>query len=89
MRAAFGIEPWEQCVLVFGGSLGSRTINEAALDGLDGASFRVLHVTGVRDWPALRERLAEEVSSIKVGDVDLEGGKIVLQRRMVDVRSAA
>jgi len=53
-RAAFGIEPWEQCVLVFGGSLGSRTINEAALDGLDGASFHVLHVTGVRDWPVLR-----------------------------------
>ena len=55
-RAAFGIEPWEQCVLVFGGSLGSRTINEAALDGLDGASFRVLHVTGARDWRALRAR---------------------------------
>jgi UDP-N-acetylglucosamine--N-acetylmuramyl-(pentapeptide) pyrophosphoryl-undecaprenol N-acetylglucosamine transferase len=55
-RAAFAIEPWRQCVLVFGGSLGSRTINEAALAGLDGASFRVLHVTGRRDWPALQER---------------------------------
>jgi len=55
-RAAFGIAPWEQCVLIFGGSLGSRTINEAALDGLDGASFRVLHVTGARDWPALATR---------------------------------
>lgn len=55
-RVAFGIESWEQCVLVFGGSLGSRTINEAALDGLDGASFRVLHVTGARDWPALCKR---------------------------------
>ncbi len=55
-RAAFGIETWEQCVLVFGGSLGSRTINEAALQGLDGASFHVLHVTGARDWPALRAR---------------------------------
>ncbi len=55
-RAAFAIEPWEQCVLVFGGSLGSRTINEAALDGLDGASFHVLHITGARDWPALRAR---------------------------------
>jgi UDP-N-acetylglucosamine--N-acetylmuramyl-(pentapeptide) pyrophosphoryl-undecaprenol N-acetylglucosamine transferase len=53
-RGSFGIEAWEQCVLVFGGSLGSRTINEAALEGLDGASFRVLHVTGARDWPALR-----------------------------------
>ena len=28
----------------------------AALDGLDGANFRVLHVTGERDWPALRSR---------------------------------
>jgi UDP-N-acetylglucosamine--N-acetylmuramyl-(pentapeptide) pyrophosphoryl-undecaprenol N-acetylglucosamine transferase len=55
-RSALGIQPGEQCVLVFGGSLGSRTINEAALDGLDGASFHVLHVTGVRDWPALRAR---------------------------------
>ena len=55
-RVDFGIEPWEQCVLVFGGSLGSRTINEAALDGLDGASFRVLHVTGTRDWPVFRTR---------------------------------
>jgi UDP-N-acetylglucosamine--N-acetylmuramyl-(pentapeptide) pyrophosphoryl-undecaprenol N-acetylglucosamine transferase len=55
-RAAFGIEPWTQCVLVFGGSLGSQKINEAALEGLDGASFRVLHVTGARDWPALRSR---------------------------------
>ena len=55
-RAALGIEPWAQCVFVFGGSLGSRTINEAALDGLDGANFRVLHVTGGRDWPTLRTR---------------------------------
>ena len=47
--AAFATKPWEQCVLVFGGSLGSRTINEAALDGLDGASFHVLHITGARD----------------------------------------
>ncbi len=55
-RASFAIAAWEQCVLVFGGSLGSRTINEAALEGLDGASFRVLHVTGRRDWAAFRER---------------------------------
>ena len=55
-RASFGVESWEQCVLVFGGSLGSRRINEAALEGLDGASFHVLHVTGARDWPALQGR---------------------------------
>jgi len=55
-RAAFAVGPQEQLVLVFGGSLGSRTINFAALEGLDGASFRVLHICGERDWPALRER---------------------------------
>ena len=55
-RAELGVEAWRRLVLVFGGSLGARTINEAALAGLDGAGFRVLHVTGARDWPALRER---------------------------------
>jgi len=55
-RAAFAIAAHEQLVLVFGGSLGSRKINTAALEGLAGARFRVLHVCGTRDWPALRER---------------------------------
>jgi UDP-N-acetylglucosamine--N-acetylmuramyl-(pentapeptide) pyrophosphoryl-undecaprenol N-acetylglucosamine transferase len=55
-REEFGVEPWRICVLVFGGSLGSRTINDAALAGLDGASFRVIHVTGARDWPLLQDR---------------------------------
>jgi len=32
-RAELGIESWRRCVLVFGGSLGARTINEAALAG--------------------------------------------------------
>jgi UDP-N-acetylglucosamine--N-acetylmuramyl-(pentapeptide) pyrophosphoryl-undecaprenol N-acetylglucosamine transferase len=55
-RRAFDVGADQQLVLVFGGSLGSRTINEAALEGLDGARFRVLHVCGARDWPELRER---------------------------------
>jgi UDP-N-acetylglucosamine--N-acetylmuramyl-(pentapeptide) pyrophosphoryl-undecaprenol N-acetylglucosamine transferase len=55
-RAAFAVSAHEQLVLVFGGSLGSRTINNAALEGLVGANFRVLHICGERDWPALRER---------------------------------
>jgi UDP-N-acetylglucosamine--N-acetylmuramyl-(pentapeptide) pyrophosphoryl-undecaprenol N-acetylglucosamine transferase len=55
-RTELGVSPAEQLVLVYGGSLGSRTINLAALDGLAGASFRVLHVTGHRDWPELSAR---------------------------------
>ena len=55
-RAELEVEASQRLVLVFGGSLGARTINEAALAGLGSAGFRVLHVTGARDWPALHER---------------------------------
>jgi UDP-N-acetylglucosamine--N-acetylmuramyl-(pentapeptide) pyrophosphoryl-undecaprenol N-acetylglucosamine transferase len=56
-RRRFGLGDEEVCVLVFGGSLGARTINEAAVEALPGAPFRVLHACGTRDYPALRERL--------------------------------
>ncbi len=45
-RARFGIEPDETCVLVFGGSLGARSINLAAVEAFAGAPFHVLHVSG-------------------------------------------
>jgi len=56
-RARFGLPEGEPCVLVFGGSLGARTINEAAVAGLAGADFRVVHACGTRDFAGLRERL--------------------------------
>jgi len=59
-RARFELRDEERCVLVFGGSLGARTINEAAVQALPGAPFRVLHACGTRDYPALRERLGPE-----------------------------
>jgi UDP-N-acetylglucosamine--N-acetylmuramyl-(pentapeptide) pyrophosphoryl-undecaprenol N-acetylglucosamine transferase len=59
-RERFGLTDGETCVLVFGGSLGARTINEAAVEVLPGAPFRVLHACGVRDYPALRERLGAD-----------------------------
>jgi len=59
-RARFGLGNEETCVLVFGGSLGARTINDAAVEALPGAPFRVLHACGVRDYAALRERLGPE-----------------------------
>jgi UDP-N-acetylglucosamine--N-acetylmuramyl-(pentapeptide) pyrophosphoryl-undecaprenol N-acetylglucosamine transferase len=59
-RTRFGLTDGETCVLVFGGSLGARTINEAAVEALPGAPFRVLHACGVRDYPALRERLGAD-----------------------------
>jgi UDP-N-acetylglucosamine--N-acetylmuramyl-(pentapeptide) pyrophosphoryl-undecaprenol N-acetylglucosamine transferase len=56
-RARFGLEPGELCVLVFGGSLGARTINEAAVEAFEVAPFRVLHAAGVRDHAELAERV--------------------------------
>jgi UDP-N-acetylglucosamine--N-acetylmuramyl-(pentapeptide) pyrophosphoryl-undecaprenol N-acetylglucosamine transferase len=59
-RERFGLSDGETCVLVFGGSLGARTINDAAVQALPGAPFRVLHACGARDYPALRERLGAD-----------------------------
>jgi UDP-N-acetylglucosamine--N-acetylmuramyl-(pentapeptide) pyrophosphoryl-undecaprenol N-acetylglucosamine transferase len=56
-RARFGLAEGDTCVLVFGGSLGARSINEAAIEGLAGAPYRVLHAAGTRDAAALRARV--------------------------------
>jgi UDP-N-acetylglucosamine--N-acetylmuramyl-(pentapeptide) pyrophosphoryl-undecaprenol N-acetylglucosamine transferase len=53
-RAQMGIAPDETCVLVFGGSLGARSINAASVQAFQDAPFRVLHVAGRRDHPQLR-----------------------------------
>jgi UDP-N-acetylglucosamine--N-acetylmuramyl-(pentapeptide) pyrophosphoryl-undecaprenol N-acetylglucosamine transferase len=56
-RARFGIGEGETCVLVFGGSLGARSINEAAVEAFRAAPFRVLHAAGTRDYDALAARV--------------------------------
>jgi UDP-N-acetylglucosamine--N-acetylmuramyl-(pentapeptide) pyrophosphoryl-undecaprenol N-acetylglucosamine transferase len=52
-RAEFGIESGELTVLVFGGSLGARSINHAATEAFADAPYRILHVAGRRDFPEL------------------------------------
>jgi UDP-N-acetylglucosamine--N-acetylmuramyl-(pentapeptide) pyrophosphoryl-undecaprenol N-acetylglucosamine transferase len=56
-RARFGLAESETCVLVFGGSLGARTINQAAVEAFGATPFRVLHAAGERDLEALRDRV--------------------------------
>jgi UDP-N-acetylglucosamine--N-acetylmuramyl-(pentapeptide) pyrophosphoryl-undecaprenol N-acetylglucosamine transferase len=59
-RARFGLPVDGQCLLVFGGSLGARTINFAAVDAFGAAApCSVLHVSGRRDYDELRKRLDE------------------------------
>jgi UDP-N-acetylglucosamine--N-acetylmuramyl-(pentapeptide) pyrophosphoryl-undecaprenol N-acetylglucosamine transferase len=59
-RARFGLAEGERCVLVFGGSLGARSINEAAFEAFAGAPYRVLHAAGTRDYDALRARPSQD-----------------------------
>jgi UDP-N-acetylglucosamine--N-acetylmuramyl-(pentapeptide) pyrophosphoryl-undecaprenol N-acetylglucosamine transferase len=53
-REQFGLSEDDLCVLVFGGSLGARSINQAAVEAFADAPFRVIHAAGARDFPALR-----------------------------------
>ena len=55
-RERLGIAPDETCVLVFGGSLGARSINLAAPEAFAGERLRVLHVSGRRDHAELAAR---------------------------------
>lgn len=59
-RSHFGLPEDGACLLVFGGSLGARNINRAALDAFtDGVpdGLCVLHLTGRGDFTASREIL--------------------------------
>jgi UDP-N-acetylglucosamine--N-acetylmuramyl-(pentapeptide) pyrophosphoryl-undecaprenol N-acetylglucosamine transferase len=59
-RSRFGLGAEERCLLIFGGSLGARRINEAAIDAFGAAApFAVLHACGRRDYDELAHRLAE------------------------------
>src|SRR3989442_6543495 len=59
-RGMLGIGPEIHCLLVFGGSLGARRLNEAALEAFaQEPSLAVLHVAGRRDHPELAKRLLD------------------------------
>jgi UDP-N-acetylglucosamine--N-acetylmuramyl-(pentapeptide) pyrophosphoryl-undecaprenol N-acetylglucosamine transferase len=60
-RRRFGIAPEARTILVFGGSLGAKTVNETALDAFAGrvpGPAHVLHIAGRRDYAESRDRLA-------------------------------
>ena len=59
-RRRFGIPEEPRCLLVFGGSQGARSLNQAAIEAFGReAPFHVLHASGRRDYDDLRERLDE------------------------------
>jgi UDP-N-acetylglucosamine--N-acetylmuramyl-(pentapeptide) pyrophosphoryl-undecaprenol N-acetylglucosamine transferase len=56
-RAALGLESDANVVLVFGGSLGARLLNEVALDAWAESGPAVIHLCGDRDYRELRDRV--------------------------------
>ncbi|HEY4412097.1 MAG TPA: UDP-N-acetylglucosamine--N-acetylmuramyl-(pentapeptide) pyrophosphoryl-undecaprenol N-acetylglucosamine transferase [Gaiellaceae bacterium] len=55
-REQLGLPAEGPVVLVFGGSLGARLLNELALDAWAESGPAVLHLCGERDYPSLRGR---------------------------------
>jgi UDP-N-acetylglucosamine--N-acetylmuramyl-(pentapeptide) pyrophosphoryl-undecaprenol N-acetylglucosamine transferase len=56
-RAELGLPTEAPVVLVFGGSLGARLLNELAIEAWGAAGPAVLHLCGERDYESLRERV--------------------------------
>jgi UDP-N-acetylglucosamine--N-acetylmuramyl-(pentapeptide) pyrophosphoryl-undecaprenol N-acetylglucosamine transferase len=75
-RRRFEVGPGERCLLVFGGSLGSRSINETAIEAFAEAGaerdFFVLHIAGRRDYAALSRRLAQAANAQRYRLIELE-----------------
>jgi UDP-N-acetylglucosamine--N-acetylmuramyl-(pentapeptide) pyrophosphoryl-undecaprenol N-acetylglucosamine transferase len=56
-RRLFGLPENGPVLLVFGGSLGARVLNELALDAFGEAGPAVLHLAGTRDYEELSRRV--------------------------------
>jgi UDP-N-acetylglucosamine--N-acetylmuramyl-(pentapeptide) pyrophosphoryl-undecaprenol N-acetylglucosamine transferase len=59
-RRELGLPQNGPVVLVFGGSQGARTLNETAVDAWADAGPAVLHLSGARDYDALRDRVTRD-----------------------------
>ena len=59
-RARFGLPPDRPVLAVFGGLAGAQALNEFAVDAFGERGPAVLHVSGARDYDALRPRVSRE-----------------------------
>jgi UDP-N-acetylglucosamine--N-acetylmuramyl-(pentapeptide) pyrophosphoryl-undecaprenol N-acetylglucosamine transferase len=57
-RRLFGLPPHGPVLLVFGGSLGARVLNELAIEAFGEAGPAVLHLAGTRDYDELSSRVS-------------------------------
>ena len=59
-RERFGLPHDRPALAVFGGLAGAQALNELAVEAWGASGPPVLHVSGSRDYPALRPRVARE-----------------------------
>jgi UDP-N-acetylglucosamine--N-acetylmuramyl-(pentapeptide) pyrophosphoryl-undecaprenol N-acetylglucosamine transferase len=57
-RRVFGLPEQGPVLLVFGGSLGARVLNELAVEAFGATGPAVLHLSGTRDYDELRTRVS-------------------------------
>jgi UDP-N-acetylglucosamine:LPS N-acetylglucosamine transferase len=69
-RRRFGLPVDGPCLLVFGGSLGARRLNHAAVEAFgEAAPCLVLHASGSRDHRELRRRLGGAFTTEELADL--------------------
>jgi UDP-N-acetylglucosamine--N-acetylmuramyl-(pentapeptide) pyrophosphoryl-undecaprenol N-acetylglucosamine transferase len=75
-RDRLGLPADARVVLVFGGSLGARLLNELALDAWAEAGPSVLHLCGERDYPGLSGRVtrADYILRPFIGEIGVAYG---------------
>lgn len=75
-RRAFGVGEGRHLLLVFGGSLGARRINEAVVDALpawrDRPDLSIHHVVGARDWAQVSAAIPEDLGVLEYRAVRYE-----------------
>jgi UDP-N-acetylglucosamine--N-acetylmuramyl-(pentapeptide) pyrophosphoryl-undecaprenol N-acetylglucosamine transferase len=59
-RARFGLPSDRPVLAVFGGLAGAQALNEFAVEAFGASGPAVLHISGVRDFEALRPRVSRE-----------------------------
>jgi UDP-N-acetylglucosamine--N-acetylmuramyl-(pentapeptide) pyrophosphoryl-undecaprenol N-acetylglucosamine transferase len=66
-RAHFGLEPGCRTLLVFGGSRGSHSINQAVMAALPRLldACQVIHVSGALDWEAVQAQAADLPEAVR------------------------
>lgn len=93
-RRSMGLEPDKRTILIVGGSLGARTVNESVLSHLDeikNADVQIIWQTGRYYYPTIKEKLATHgaVPNLKATDFISDMGAAYKAADLVISRAGA